>query len=752
MDAEKDRGPRLRRLAPGGLVLLAAVILLARHDVAPVTSLWYGVCLLWLVVIPGIVVARILQRRRNELLEELVVGSVVGLACLTLAWAACVGVGLPWLLWTYPVLVLLCAAVPPGRTRSALRLDRYDDTTTPATAWALTGLVLLPMVVLAATVFPTVPLPPAQGLWYPDLYWHLGLTNEALHSVPPRDPMLGDERLAYHWFANAHMATLSLTSGIDTLVVSTRLWIIPIEVLATGATFALGRRLGRRDATGLVAAGLLVVPLSAQPVTWLPLPAASAFIFASPSQVYALPFIVVGSWLLIELVQGRSAGRSWLLLALVLLGASGAKTSTLPVVLGGVGLGVVAVVRDRSARVRAAGAAALVAALVLVTAPFVADTSTGSTFRPGTYVARTPPWHDAALDPSGRYAPVALLALAVLWTLPCTPALLVAVAGRRDRGDAFARWFLLGAWVAALGAFFLVSHPSSSQLYFVRGALPLFACAAAWGLTSLLELAHAGLGPRAWVVTSMVGGAALASLAALRAAAGGSPPPVGSGPDRIPWLALAWLAAIALGVAIVALVRLLRSAALAAATAGGLAGAVLLGGSLVGADRLGSTLGAATRTGATPANQLSPDQIAGTTWLRDRGDDRTLLATNVHCLGGPTAAGCDTRAFWVAALSGHSTYVGGWAYTAGNQNSDSKALTYRRPFYDAERLRRNDGAFTDPTVEGLRALADHGVRWLFADRRAGPVSSRLDELAPALFRSGDITVHHLDPPPTDGPR
>lgn len=69
------------------------------------------------------------------------------------------------------------------------------------------------------------------------------------------------------------------------------------------------------------------------------------------------------------------------------------------------------------------------------------------------------------------------------------------------------------------------------------------------------------------------------------------------------------------------------------------------------------------------------------------------------------------------------------------------------PFWDAERLRLNDLAFTTPSAEGMRLLRDrYGVRWLMADERPATASAgaaALGRVAALRFRSGDYAVYRL---------
>src|SRR5699024_3516235 len=119
---------------------------------------------------------------------------------------------------------------------------------------------------------------------------------------------------------------------------------------------------------------------------------------------------------------------------------------------------------------------------------------------------------------------------------------------------------------------------------------------------------------------------------------------------------------------------------------------------------------------------LTEGEVSAATWIKDRTAATDAVATNVHHTPGtdPPAA----RDFWVAALTARRAYVGAWAYTDEAFSADGvNGLRYlEQPFHDPTRFRRNEAAFTAPTRAGLADLYRRGVRWLYADRAAGPVA------------------------------
>ena len=140
--------------------------------------------------------------------------------------------------------------------------------------------------------------------------------------------------------------------------------------------------------------------------------------------------------------------------------------------------------------------------------------------------------------------------------------------------------------------------------------------------------------------------------------------------------------------------------------------------------------------------------ISGVTLAEDVTGPYDVIATNVHCLPTRTAPNCDARAFWVSGLAGRRVLVEGWGYTDAAQAANGRGgLGFaRQPFDDPALLALNDGVFTDPTAEKASKLCTLGVRWLFADRRAGTVSPDLADVASLQFRSGPVSVYRLTAP------
>jgi hypothetical protein len=103
--------------------------------------------------------------------------------------------------------------------------------------------------------------------------------------------------------------------------------------------------------------------------------------------------------------------------------------------------------------------------------------------------------------------------------------------------------------------------------------------------------------------------------------------------------------------------------------------------------------------------------VEAAAWLQEHSDPSERVITNAHCRPvedpGDT---CDSRHFWMSALTERRFVIEGWAYTT--------AETYwTDPFPgDPEMLRKNDLLFAKPSERRLEEyVAQHPAGWLFVD-------------------------------------
>jgi hypothetical protein len=143
---------------------------------------------------------------------------------------------------------------------------------------------------------------------------------------------------------------------------------------------------------------------------------------------------------------------------------------------------------------------------------------------------------------------------------------------------------------------------------------------------------------------------------------------------------------------------------------------------------------------------VTANEARAAQWLARNAPAGDIVATNVHCETIRTTPGCISRSFWVSGLTEHAVVLEGWAYqpaVMAEHGVDGKAY-YQQPAPDAERLRINDAAFTDPSPATLAQLRErYHARWLYADTRAGVVSPMPAAMATMRFRAGTAVIYEL---------
>jgi hypothetical protein len=749
-----------RRLLPvlPWLLVGALLVLAWRHaDVPALDITRYSLYLAVGVVLPGTLVHRALRGSRGNLPEDLGYGAATGLVLQLAGWALAAATGLQVLLPYWPLLVPVFFLTVPALRRH-WRIAEPEPLPV-AWSWLMAGALVL-VVAAGAAAWADTPLPPADTIYYPDLMYHLALVHEMTRSMPFEVPQLAGDPLRYHYLSDADMAIGSMSTGVPAATVLLRLWMVPIGAVAVVVIAALTRELSGRWWAGPLAgavafAGLpLVLGAPVSPY------GGSSLSFASPSQTYAMPLLGLLVAIAADVVRGHHPGRAWFLVPPLALACAGAKSSALPPLVAGLALaGLVCWWRDRRFPRVTAVLLAVVAVVMLIGARLFAGGGAGTLgVQPLSLVRWMEPYNttlgiDDGVAAGGLFPPglrgigltgaVFVAGILLWWLLMQSPRLLGVLALRR-RSDP-AAWLLGGMVVAGFGAALLLWHPSASQLYFLLCAAPLGVVLSVWVLADRVG--------RWWVpVGGLVAGALWAILA-----------PGVVLPSVNTQRAWAWALAVpvlrAVGAALVAtvLVIVVRRLTSGAQPVGRLARRALL--VAVPAAVLGASLGtgatvSVTALTAEPEDQPSParlvtqEEMRAALWLNEHAGRDDVVATNVHCVPMNRYRPCDARAFWVAGLGGRRTLVESWAYSdatvAANGVGGRKYVLQPPP--DPQKYALNQRAFTDADPADLARLRqDHGVTWLLADNRAGPVAPELARLAQVRFSAGPVTVYELGP-------
>ena len=737
---------------PAALLAIVTVGTLVAYGTPPVSLVAFGLYVALGLALPGMLWVRLARRASAHISEDVLLGLVVGYAIELGTYLVARAVGLPLLFLLWPVATLVgFAAVPRLRW-----CWRGSGITAPAGwSWALAALLGYIVWYSAATFFAQHPL---SGTYVPyvDMPYHLALIGELKHHVAPWVPYVAGVPLAYHWFFYAEAAATSWATGIDPVVLLYRLSVLPMLAAFVVLTAAAARRLTGAWWSGPAAAAIAVFGTVATPyaavrgsvfdaqtlqATWI-----------SPTNAFGLALFGGALLVFVDLVaeEGHAKRRTLCLTAVLVLAASGAKASLLPLLIAGLLVVVVGTLIGRR-RLHLAAAEGLVLAVVgalLAVALVYRWTSGGLVI--GFQSLRLMPlarWVGAvtAHGLAAVAVPLVTLAIAlVLWSF-LWAGVYGLLARRRWTATTPALLFLAGICAAAIGAVVLFRYPGLSEIYYMRGATAAFALLAVAGIAALvpagadrvrLGLAMAGaalLGAGAVTLVVVLGHPALRTLGStsLARVVIGMLLPIGA------------LVVVATAGAFAARALARRDRRLAGA-APLLVVALVMGFSLPAVARL---VVAPLSAGPLAGPAIPGDAIAAARWLRDNSSPDDLVATNLHCRPVPGSPGtCDARQFWASAYTERRMLVEGWAYTAPavaealrSGNSDLVAV----PFWDQPRLTANDLAFTAPSSDSIAALRDtYGVRWLFADL-ASANADGLAQFAALRYRSGDFAVYEI---------
>ncbi|MGK5680492.1 hypothetical protein [Actinoplanes sp. URMC 104] len=710
------------------------------------------------IVLPGTLLYRALRGSRGNLPEDLGLGAATGMLIMLVGWALCAATGNQVLLPWWPALVVVPFLAVP-------RLHRHWRVSDPRPlplrwSWIVAGGLAL----LVASQYPewaSTPLPPAGGVIYQDVLYHLALVHEMTRGIPFQVPQVAGETLHYHYLSDADIATGSMITQIDPAIVLLRLWIVPVAGTAIFVLAALTRLLSDRwwaGALGGTTAVLGLPLLLGSATTALGVSPVSA---VSPSQTYAIPLLGLLVVFTVDVLQGRRLGWTWLLVFPLALACAGAKSSALPPLLAGLlAASVVMLFRHRRRLLPTAGFFALTVAATALGFRLFAGGGAGTlAFQPLAILYWVTPYrgtigYQDVIDknqflPYGvEHASTAgkffIASLLVWWLLMQSPRML-ALAGlvaRPTRTDP-AAWLLAGMTTAGAGATFLLWHPSASQIYFFMSAAPFGTVAVAWVMAQVA---------RSWrpVLAGVLAGGIWALIAPQM-----FPPRV----DRVVRWALVLAepvvrtAIVAAGVAAIALIlrRVFTGRTPWRAVPAGLLAAVLGAGLAGGAQRqfkeVDTALSGAPAPYVEPEKRILPEEMQAAQWLDENAGKDDVVATNVHCQPIDWVSGCDARAFWVAGLGGRRTVIESWGYTdeAVAQDGVNGERYMRQPAPDFERYMLNQKVFADglpADIEKLQRLYD--AKWLFADERAaGKVSANLAKVATLRYTAGPVTIYQL---------
>ncbi|MEQ3537501.1 hypothetical protein WHI96_01600 [Pseudonocardia tropica] len=624
------------------------------------------------------------------------------------------------------------------------------------------------------------------------MLFQLALVGEAGHSLPPQNPTVAGLPLDYHWFTHAVTAHIAAAAHVDPALATVRFMPTSL-VLGTALVVAtVARLISGRIWAGPIAAALLLVVGESGGTAWRATVPVLSMVhtnwWASLTQTFG-DLVVVGTvGVLAGLLRdgGRAGTVPVVLLVPVLMTGAGVKSTILPVVLCGLlAACAVAVLQRRHRTAVRAGSAAGIVAVVLVGATILlyGGRSYGTVVAPlagaRAFAAALVPGLSGRIEgaplATGVTLPLATtLALTAFWLAVGTARWLGLAVLVRRRIDDPVTWLVLGTVTAGVIATLTVRHPGGSEAYFLRTVFPVGVTGSAAGLTVLFA---ARPGARELPGTAAVAMAAAVltagALAVLAPWPAGTESPTdqwqrefGHAPARaelgqIPqvWAYVGPVVTVWAAVSTAAvLTGLVVAARRPAATGRAVAVAVLVGGVLgtgVGST-WGWTVGTRERSVAAADAAAGPDapgavtggHVAAAHWVRDHAGPDDVVATNRWCRDDQrtpdgSVRACAATAFWVPAYTERRVLVSGWAYSGPSLDTGARSTSHytRQPFWDPALLDLQERAFAAPTPAVLGALRERGVRYLVADRRAGPIDlPGLDSLAERRFTDPDAVV------------
>ncbi|GIH10488.1 hypothetical protein Rhe02_85550 [Rhizocola hellebori] len=733
----------IKRWSPAVAVLAFVIIVLLARETPPADIARYGLYALWAVVLPGTLLYRALRAVPHSLVDDLAMGSAVGLVLEIAAFAVFSALDLRWLLWLWPALVVVPFLAVPSLRRHWR--PRWPEAASAWWSWSVAGVAMFLVGYLAFSYLRVNQPVPVDGpqAYFNDSMFGLALVAEAKQHFPMQTSWVSGEPLLYHWFAFANMAMGSMISGVDAPMVMFRLALPSLCVLAVVLLAVAGWRASGKAAVGAVATALTfaIGEFATSSMAGSPLGGVTAFqVWVSQSLIYG----GIMTFPLIALIADRFGkgptrmGKgAWVLLALFALAAPGGKATVIPVALAGVGLVcLVQLLRRRFDPAPWVTAAILVGGQLLAMAVLYQFTGQGLAIEPLSFLdyylagsARSG-WKQAAvtafvLGGFAIYMFVRLIGIAFLVRYQ-----------RRSWGAV--EWFLTGGLIGGVMATILMWHSGLSQNFFTRTAFPFGAILSAMGIVLLFEKHRISVRHTAAMVGAAIA-AALGLTYVLRhhelASKVGRFPEIVSIYERFADVALIAAGAVAL--------LWLGRRLLPATRIAGLASAFVVTMFVVSGI---TSLPVDARTypdgGGWFHQTVTPESAQGARWLRAASGSDDVIATNVHC-SQPPPADCLPLSFWLSAFTERRMLVEGWGYTTKANAIAAEHHIYGGVNFAVDLLARNDAAIYTPTSENVAWLRAKGVRWIVVDHRFGQESADLGTFADLRWNKGDLRIYEL---------
>ena len=550
--------------------------------------------------------------------------------------------------------------------------------------------------------------------------------------------------LPYEWFVFFHMAAASNVTGVSIPVIALRLDYVPTILVIACQLLALGRLFTRTAWTGAVA--VLIVFLLGP----LDLIASSngtpfgdnafAHLWDSWTYAFGLMFFLGLLYLITERMRAstwraRDDVGSWVLIGLLMIGASGAKATVLPVIIVGAILYVgVHVLIRRSLPTNMVLTAVLGIVIFVVTYRVIyAGSAPDLLITPLMWLKTTPPVlfvetiHHALLR--RILLPFAYAAGLGGVLLPLAGALYLI--RRRHRAVIVSLMLPICMLVAGILITSAVHQSSYSELYFEDMGYVAGALVAAAGLRlAWMDLGGAIAVSRRFVVVAFAGCLVLLLLVVKFTSHDVFTPES--------------TMKLYVGLFAVGLVVLALSAIVLRAGYGPGTGALALGLiPLVAAAALTSPLVVYPTvrkiTSGVPVTTTTPVLVPGVVvalhWLRDHTSQDAVVAVNNHWID---EARTNAKYYYYAPISERQIFIEAYdpirdGVTPGISTPTASTFAYRQLL--------NDQVFDDANPEALKIMTHaYGVRYLFVDALLGSQNPAVLQLGHVVFSNEDATI------------
>jgi hypothetical protein len=741
-----------RALGPAGLVLAVVVVIWVISGVGAGDIIKFLGYEFAFVMLPGASLLWAL-RGREGFLPTVALGWPLGQTLEILAFSASAATGARGLFLAYPIVAVVASVFWIRRRIGQDRRGSSEDEMSWRLMWVTAAALSWGLGYVCLAFLPTVPLPSLvrSVSYYVDFPNFIGLIVEVRNHWPPTSPGLSGVPLHYQWFVFYHMAAINQVTGVSIPTIAFRLDFIPTILVIGCQLFVVGRLIGRSAWVGVLAivVAFLLGPLDLTTDAAGATPFFDLFSFhlwASWTFPFGLMFFLALLYLIAERLQAASWRtsadiRSWALIALLMIGASGAKATILPVVVVGTGLyAVVVLVMRRTVSVNALLVLGVGIVIFGVTFAIVYGGGVpGTVVDPLVSLRYTVPVTVAekvsVLPLRAIVLPLAYIAGLAGMLLPFAGMLYLLRGRHRAQLSRYTLCLcMFGGGIIIASLFHQVG---ASEIYFQdTGYAAGFIVAAAALRMAWLDVRSMGASPtRAVILALVVWVALLLAVVAVTSPTLTHPTGLFLRYAALTVADLVFVAAVVRysrarhlqspGVLIIGLIPLIAAAALTTP--------------IQLAPTVGRVLSGAPITITQPDPQkvrgLTPGLLTALEWLQNHTSVDTVFAVSNHWFD---AGATDGRNYYYSAFSERQIFVEAY-------NPDDYGITVGVPtpaevnFLYRERV--NDAVFDHADVQALAILTQqYAVRFLFVDRVHGGADAAVAQLGRIVFSNHDATI------------